>query len=67
MSGLTWHEKPNDAIRGDKIIVIARKIGKKELVPDSSAHRANRVIAKNNARAWVDTPVRAGPQFNLGE
>ena len=54
---------PNDAIKGDRIIIIARKIDDPTVVADSSRHRAQRTVAKNNARAWIDVPVRPGPEF----
>lgn len=65
MSSLNWHTDVNDAIRGDKIIVVARKISNPEVVKDSGRHRARCVVAKDNARAWIDVPVKPGPQFPL--
>jgi len=63
MSGLIWHLNPNDAIKGDRIVVIARKIDDPTVVADSGRHRAQRTVARDNARAWIDVPVRPGPQF----
>jgi len=40
LSELVWHTNPNDAIKGDRIIVVARRIDDPQVVADSGRHRA---------------------------
>ena len=66
MSALNWHRNANDAIIGDKIVIIARDIRKdKKPVPDTGRHKAQRAFAYENARAWIDVEIVPTGQFKL--
>lgn len=67
-TGLNWHRDVNDAIMGDKIIIVARKIDKENKpIKGSGKHRAQRAVARHNAQAWVDISVNPSSTFNLAD
>lgn len=57
-NGLNWHKDLNDAIIGERIIVVARRIDKESApIKESTRHRVQRAVAKRSARAWIDIAV----------
>ena len=68
MTELIYHNKQNDAIKGDKIILEARKIKiSTKPIKGSHAHKANRAEGRHNAIAWVDIEIFPTGQFKLEE
>lgn len=66
MSQLTYHDKLNDAIRGDKIILEARKIKQQQNpVKGSHRHKTQRAEGRHNAFAWVEIEVYPTGEFKL--
>ncbi len=64
MSELKYHTEVNDAIKGNKIVLEARKIKKIDKpVKGSHGHRAQRAEGRHNARAWIDIEVYPTGQF----
>jgi hypothetical protein len=57
---LIYHEKENDAIKGERVIIEARRFSKPHLISAKTGrHGASRVKA-DNAEAWVEQPYVVG-------
>lgn len=57
---LKYHEKPNDAIKGERIVIEARRFDKPHQISGKTCrHGASRVKA-DKAEAWVERPYIAG-------
>ena len=48
-----------DEIRGDRIVLCARKMSKVGLVNATGEHKAQQIVGTINARAWIERPLRA--------
>lgn len=60
---LIWHTKTYDAIKGERIIIEARRFGKPhEISGKTSRHGASRVKA-DKAEAWVEQAYIAGTNW----
>ena len=57
--GRRWHLGQNDGIRGSRIVLVARKLGKERLIQASSAHKSSEIVGHQNAAAWIEIPLRA--------
>ncbi len=48
-----------DAVIGEKLVAVGRKISRVHVTPRTSAHRAQSVYVWGSpAKCWVDVPVR---------
>lgn len=57
---LTWHTNTNDAIKGERIVIEARKFNKPhEISGKTSRHGASRMKA-DKAEAWVEQAYVVG-------
>jgi len=57
---LNYHYNENDAIKGERIVVEAKKISRPVIFSDrTSRHRGQRVKA-DDAEAWIERPYRLG-------
>lgn len=57
---LKYHKNENDALRGKRIVIEARKIGKVRVVSNrTSQHKGQRMTA-DNAVAWIERSYVAG-------
>src|SRR2546430_17534528 len=70
MESLTELHDPGDAVAGETLIAVGRKISKVHLIPQTSAHRAQAVyVCGKLARCFIDISIRllssppAGPQI----
>lgn len=54
----TWHTGAGDGLLGDRIVVQCRKLGKQQLVNRSGTHKAQKVVASQDAQAWIEVPRR---------
>ena len=56
---LTELRDPGDAVVGEKLVAVGRKISKVHLIPQTSAHRAQAVYVWGNpARCFIDISIR---------
>lgn len=51
-----------DALRGDKILIIARRVSPPKVVNHSGRHRAVSVIARDNAHCTIEIPLYPRPK-----
>lgn len=52
-------QKEGDEVRGERLVCIFRKEGSRTIVPQTSGHRATRLVVKGiPARALVEMPFR---------
>jgi hypothetical protein len=66
VSELTYYTKLNDAIKGERIVLEARKIKKVDIrVKGTHKHTVERAEGKRNARAWVEIEVYPTGEFKL--
>jgi hypothetical protein len=62
-SFLNYHTNTNDAIKGERIVIEARRFDKPHAISGkTSRHGASRVKA-DNAEAWIDRAYVAGPNI----
>jgi hypothetical protein len=48
-----------DAVEGEKLVAVGRKVSKPIIIPATARHRAQQVyISGNPAKCYVDRPVR---------
>ena len=60
---LNYHAKENDAIKGERIVIEARRFSNPVAISGkTSRHGASRVRA-DKAEAWVERAYVAGPNF----
>jgi hypothetical protein len=60
---LTWHTNTNDAIKGERIVIEARKFNKShEISGKTSRHGASRIKA-DKAEAWVEQAYVVGANW----
>lgn len=52
------HEK-GEGIRGSRIVMRARKLGKPRLIQGSGRHKTNEIHGTENAEAWIEIPIRS--------
>ena len=50
-----------DAVRGDLIVITARKLSKPSLVNQSGRHKAIRLTARDNVHCIIQRPLAARP------
>jgi len=50
-----------DALRGQRIAITARRLGKPALVNQSGRHKASRLIARDNVHCVIERPLSAKP------
>ena len=59
MESLTELRDPGNAVVGEKLVAVGRKIGKVHLIPQTSSHRAQAVyIWGKPARCFIDISIR---------
>lgn len=51
-----------DALRGDRIAVTARRLGRPAVVNQSGRHKATRLIARDNVYCVIEIPLTARPR-----
>ena len=51
-----------DAIRGDRILIIARRISPSRVINQSGRHRAVTVTARDNAHCVIQVPLYPRPK-----
>ena len=55
-----------DAIRGDRVMIIARRVSSPRVVNQSGRHNANKVIARDNVYCVIQVPLRHRPKDYQG-
>ncbi|WP_420433437.1 hypothetical protein [Candidatus Poriferisocius sp.] len=50
-----------DAVRGHRVAITARRLGKATLVNQSGCHKANYLIARDNVHCVIEIPLTARP------
>lgn len=55
-----------DALRGDRILIIARRISRYEVINQSGRHRAIAVTARDNAHCVIQMPLHPRPKEYRG-
>lgn len=52
-----------DAVQGEKLVAIGRKISKPIIIPATARHRAQQIyIYGKPARCYIDKPIRILPE-----
>ena len=51
-----------DALRGDRILIIARRISSAKVINQSGRHRAVTVTARDNAHCVIQVPLHPRPR-----
>ena len=51
-----------DAVRGDRILIVARRISPQRVINQSARHRAVTVTARENARCVIEMPLFPKPK-----
>ena len=51
---IDWHEQPNDGIRGEQLIAVARDISRKKVVAGSSTHQRQMCTLRKSAECYMD-------------
>ena len=49
----------SDGIRGERIVVVARRISATSVVNRSGRHKAQQVVARDTAEAWIEQAMSA--------
>lgn len=47
----------SEEIRGEKIVLVARRLSKISLVNETHRHKANSISGTDNAKAWIERPL----------
>ena len=50
-----------DALRGHRVAITARRLGKPTLVNQSGRHKASHLIARDNVHCVIEQPLTARP------
>ena len=50
-----------DAVRGHRVAITARRLGKPTLVNQSGRHKASYLIARDNVHCVIEIPLTARP------
>ena len=56
----------DDAIRGARVGITARRIGKPQLVNQSARHKASRLTAWDNVHCVIERPLKERPKNQAG-
>ena len=51
-----------DALRGDRIVIIARRVSRPMVVNHSGRHNANKVIARDDVHCVIQVPLQHRPR-----
>ena len=51
-----------DALRGYRVAITARRLSKPAVVNESSRHKANLIIARDNVYCVIEMPLTARPR-----
>ena len=51
-----------DAIRGDRVLINARRLSDPQIINQSGRHKANAITARDNLYCVIDMPLRARPR-----
>ena len=51
-----------DALRGDRIVINARKLSRPQVIAASGQHRASEIVASNRVYCVIDKLLRARPK-----
>lgn len=55
---IKWHYAANDGLKGSRIVLRSRKLGKAFVVHGSHTHRAAQICGSDNCEAWIEIPLR---------
>ena len=55
-----------DALRGDRIRIVARRMSRPEVVNQSGRHKAIEAIARDNVYCVIELPLRQRPKEYRG-
>lgn len=58
MSDLNYRVEINDALKGTRIVLRARKVVIPSVVASSGRHNAMQTHGTENAQAWIEVPAR---------
>lgn len=53
---------PGDAIRGDRVVINARRLGDRIVIAGSGRHQTQHIIARDNVYCVIEMPLRARPR-----
>lgn len=54
-----WSYDTWSGIKGSRIVLRARKLGKPVLLQGSGSHKIQQVSGTENAEAWIEIPLRS--------
>ena len=57
---------PGDALRGDRVRIVARSLSKPRVIAQSGRHQAQEIIARDNVYCVIELPLRARPKEQMG-
>ena len=56
-----------DALRGDRILVVSRRVSPPRIINQSGRHRAVTVTARDNAYCVIEMPLYPRPKERAGD
>ena len=66
MSQVKWYTQQNDGVRGERIVVEARRIKSPQAISGATGrHGAMQTVAKQNAKAWIELPYAPDHKFHF--
>lgn len=51
-----------DALRGDRVVINARRLSRVRIIASSARHEAQEIIARDNVYCVIEMPLRARPK-----
>lgn len=57
--GIKWHVDLGDGLLGERLCIDARGLGQPKLVNRSHRHKAQQIVARDDARAWIEIPRKS--------
>ena len=55
-----------DALRGDRVVLNARRISRPRIIARSGRHEAQEIIARDNVYWVIEMPLKARPRDHQG-
>ena len=55
-----------DALRGDRVVLNARRISRPRIIARSGRHEAQEIIARDNVYCVIEMPLKARPRDHQG-
>ena len=62
-SFLNYYQKENDALKGKRIVIEARKIGKPKIFSGRTSRHGGQRLTADDAEAWIERAYVAGKKL----